>query len=113
MKNFVQKGDNLTVTSPAGGTVSGGAYLIGTNIFGIAITDSNAGDDVALRVEGVFSDQPKATSAAWAQGDALYWDNTAKNFTKTATNNTRVGVAMAIAQTADTTGTVNVGPMIG
>jgi predicted RecA/RadA family phage recombinase len=94
MKNFVSDGLNLTVTSPAGGTVSGNFYLIGTNLFGVAVTDSVAGDTVVLRTVGMYENKPKATGAAWAEGDLLYWDNTAKNFTKTSTSNTKVGVAM-------------------
>lgn len=113
MKNFVSDGHTLTVTSPNGGTTSGAAYLIGTNVFGVAVTDSVAGDGVAIRVNGVFDNQPKAAGAAWAEGDLLYWDNTAKNFTKTATANTKAGVAVVAALTADTVGTVKIGPMVG
>jgi predicted RecA/RadA family phage recombinase len=112
-EKLLNAGDNLTVTSPVGGTVSGTAYLIGTNIFGVAFTDSVAGDDVALRTDGVFENMPKAAGAAWVQGDLLYWDNTAKNFTKTSTSNTKVGVAALAALSGDTVGTVNIGPMIG
>ncbi|KKL79884.1 hypothetical protein LCGC14_2010330, partial [marine sediment metagenome] len=34
-KNFIQPGDTLTVTAPAGGVVSGGAVEIG-KLFGVA-----------------------------------------------------------------------------
>jgi predicted RecA/RadA family phage recombinase len=113
MKDFVYDGHTLTVTSPAGGTLSGNGYLIGTNIFGFAVNDSNAGDAVPIRTVGVYENKPKAAAAAWAEGDLLYWDNTAKNFTKTATNNTRVGVAVVAALAADTVGTVKIGASIG
>ena len=39
-------------------------------------------------------DLKKVGSQAWAAGDKIYWDNTAKETTKTATSNTLVGVAI-------------------
>ena len=41
---------------------------------------------------GVF-DLKKVASQAWAAGDKVYWDNTNKEATKTATANTLIGVA--------------------
>ena len=35
----------------------------------------------------------KVASQAWAAGDKVYWDNTNKEATKTATANTLIGVA--------------------
>jgi predicted RecA/RadA family phage recombinase len=113
MRSFVQDGKDLDVMSPAGGTLSGNAYLIGASIFGVAVTDSVAGDDVVLRRLGVFTGMPKAAGAAWAQGDILYWDNTAFNFTKTATNNTRVAVANSVQLAGDTTGDVILTGQVG
>lgn len=113
MKTFVKEGNTLTVTSPAGGTVSGLPVLIGAGIFGIAVTDSVAGDDVEIKRTGVYSDQVKAAGAAWAQGDVLYWDNAAKAFTKTSGGNTRVGVAVVAALSADVVGVVDIGRPVG
>lgn len=113
MKTYVKQGDTLTVTSPAGGTLSGVPFLVGAALFGVAVTDSAAGDDVEMKRTGLFTDMPKAAGAAWAQGDILYWDNTAKSFTKTAGGNTRAGVAVQPALSADTVGVVIVGPAIG
>jgi predicted RecA/RadA family phage recombinase len=104
MINFSQDGKNIDVVSP--GTIAGNFYLIGAALFGAALTTTNPGDDVVLRRVGVFTGVPKAASAAWAQGDILYWDNTAMNFTKTATNNTRVAVANTVQQLADASGDV-------
>jgi predicted RecA/RadA family phage recombinase len=113
MKTFVKQGDTLTVTAPAGGVLSGIAFLVGAALFGVAVTDAAAGDDVEMKRTGLFTDQPKAAGAAWVQGDILYWDNTAKNFTKTSASNTRAGVAAQAAQSADTVGSVVIGPAIG
>ena len=58
---------------------------------------------------GVYDGVPKAAGAAWAIGDILYWDNTAGNFTKTATNNTRVGSALSVQASGDVVGRVKLG----
>lgn len=52
--------------------------------------------------ESEVSGGDKATGAAWAVGDDIYWDATAKKFTKTSTDNTKCGVALAPALSADT-----------
>ncbi|MBR2117674.1 MAG: DUF2190 family protein [Afipia sp.] len=112
MKNFLNDGNVLTVPAPAD-TVSGQFLLVGAALFGSAVGDALSGTDLALKVSGVFTDAPKATGAAWAVGDILYWDDAAKKFTKTSSANTRVGVAVAAAQSGDATGTVKIGPAIG
>jgi len=48
---------------------------------------------VEAALVGVF-DLKKVGSQAWAAGDKIYWDNTAKETTKTATANTLIGVAV-------------------
>jgi predicted RecA/RadA family phage recombinase len=106
MRTFLKDGVNFDAVSPTGGTVGGNAYLIGAAIFGIAVSDSVAGDIVPLRRLGLFTGMPKAAGAAWVVGDILYWDNAAFNFTKTATSNTRVGVAASAQASGDTAGDV-------
>jgi predicted RecA/RadA family phage recombinase len=53
-------------------------------------------------------DLKKVASQAWTAGDKIYWDNTNKEVTKTATSNTLIGVAVvAVAGGAsDTLGQV-------
>lgn len=58
----------------------------------------------AFYYSALVSDVPKATGAAWSVGDALYWDDAAKNFTKTSAGNTACGYALAAAQSADAIG---------
>ena len=108
MKNFVQEGDRITVAAPA--TVSSGDGVLVGSIFGIAMTDAASGADVVLAMEGVYT-LPKAGSQAWSVGAKVYWDNTNKVCTTTATGNTLIGVATAaVAGGAnDTTGTVRLG----
>jgi predicted RecA/RadA family phage recombinase len=52
--------------------------------------------------ESEVSDAPKATGEAWAVGAVIYWDDTNKKFTTTATSNTKCGYALAPALAADT-----------
>jgi predicted RecA/RadA family phage recombinase len=98
MKNFIQPGDTLTVAAPYALT-SGQGALVGT-MFGVASTTVANGAEVELQTVGVF-DLAKADSQAWAVGAAIYWDNTNKVCTTTASGNTKIGVAvLAVASTA-------------
>lgn len=90
MKNYVQPGKTITLTAPYA-VASGDGLLVGS-IFGIAAGAAALGEPVETAVEGVY-DLKKVASQAWAAGDKIYWDNTAKNTTKTLTSNTLIGVA--------------------
>ena len=103
MKNYLQLGDNITLPAPANVT-SGDGALIGA-IFGVASTTEAAGVDCVFVRVGVFI-LPKAAGAAWAAGQKLYWDNTAKNVTTLASGTTLIGAAAAAQQSADTSGNV-------
>lgn len=105
MKNFVQKGDNLTLAAPYD-RLSGQGALIGS-IFGVASVDVLSGVEAAFVRTGVFT-LAKPGSQAWTVGAKVYWDNTAKNVTTTSTSNTLIGVAVAAvgAGAGETTGKV-------
>lgn len=105
MKNFEQDGDTLDLIAPSGGVVAGGFYLIGA-LFVVACVTAAEGATFAAARCGVYNSAPKATGAAWAQGDKLYWDNSTKVFTKTASGNTYVAVATKAAASGDAVGTV-------
>lgn len=104
MKNFVQVGDTLTFTAPAGGVVSGDAYLIGALLV-VAVASADAGEPFEGKVSGVFT-LPKATGSAWTEGAKLYWNDTSRYVTVTATDNTFIGYAAAAAASAATVGNV-------
>lgn len=106
MKNFVQNGDNLTLTAPVA-LASGAAALIGS-IFGVASADAANGAPVVLVTRGVFT-LPKATGEAWTEGVKLYWDNTNRRLTTTSAGNTLVAVATAAAASAATSGNAKLG----
>lgn len=99
MKNYVQDGDVVTLTAPYA-VASGGGALVGS-AFGVAANTVANGADGEFCLNGVF-DLPKATGAV-TQGAKIYWDNTAKVVTTTATSNTLIGVAIAAAASGDAT----------
>lgn len=110
MKKFVMEGDALDLTAPSGGVTGGTPYKIGS-IICIAAATVAVGLTFVGYTEGVY-DVPKATGAAWAEGDLLYWDDTAKNFTKTASTNQKAGYAVAAAVSGATEGRIRLVPSI-
>ena len=99
MKNYVQPGNTVTVVAPVAVT-SGDGLLVGA-LFGVAIATADINANVEIVTEGVV-DLPKAAVAA-AQGAKVYWDNSAKTVTTTATGNTLVGCALVAAAVGDAT----------
>lgn len=111
MKNYVQHGDTLDLTAPAGGVVSGVPYQIGA-FFGVASDTVAEGLPFPLRVKGVFSLLPKKAGEAWAEGAVLYWDDAAKNLTTTAGALKKVAAAAVAALAADTVGVAKIVPTL-
>jgi predicted RecA/RadA family phage recombinase len=92
MKNYIQPGDRLAVIAPA--NVSSGAGVLVGSLFGVALATAISGAEVQIATEGVF-DLVKAGSQAWTVGARIYWDDTAKACTTTASTNKLIGVAVA------------------
>jgi predicted RecA/RadA family phage recombinase len=90
MKNYVQPGNTITLTAPYA-VASGDGLLVGS-IFGVATGSAALGETVEAALVGIF-DLKKVASQAWAAGDKVYWDNTNKEATQTATANTLIGIA--------------------
>jgi predicted RecA/RadA family phage recombinase len=88
MRNKVQKGRVITVIAPY--AVTGGAGVLVGALFGVAAGDAASGQPVEIDREGVF-DITAVTADTATQGAKVYWDNTARRITTTATNNTLVG----------------------
>lgn len=105
MKNYVEKGENITLPAPYDRS-SGDGALIGT-IFGVASTNVLSGADCAWVRLGVFT-LPKPGSQAWTAGAKVYWDDTAKKATSVSTSNTLIGAAAAAVGSGagETTGKV-------
>jgi predicted RecA/RadA family phage recombinase len=107
MKNYVQKGEIITVTAPAD-CKSGDPVAVGS-IFGVACYDAANGTDVELNTDGVF-DLPKVTTDVIAAGDRVYYDSAAGKLTKTAGSGSKplVGYAVTAAGNGVTTVRCNV-----
>lgn len=99
MKNFIQPGNIVDLTAPAGGLASGQAHLFGA-LFGVATTAAAEGQRLAVSLEGVFA-LPKVEGDSLAEGEAAYWDGAA--ITAESAGNTLVGHAVEAAQAAATT----------
>lgn len=91
MKNFVAPGKVMEFTAPSGGVVSGTAVLIGTLLVVAVDTIAQTLKFRGLAVGAV--DHAKADQE-WTEGLKIYWDNSAKKMTSTASGNTLVGVAI-------------------
>ncbi|MBX9926000.1 MAG: DUF2190 family protein [Hyphomicrobiaceae bacterium] len=95
MKNFVQRGDVITVTAPTGGVTSGQGVLVG-NLFGVAATTVAEGASVEMATVGVY-ELPKLVSAVIAAGARVAWDNTAKQVVVPGTGMVPIGIATLAA----------------
>ena len=104
MRNFVQPGDVMTFTAPSGGVVTGLGYKIGS-VFCVAAATIAETLEFEGQITGVF-DLVKTTGQAWTEGQALYWDDSAKKVTSTAGSNMHIGVAARVEESADTVGRV-------
>lgn len=102
MKNFVQEGHVIDFPNTSGATIaSGAAVLMGTRI-GVAVGDIANNDTGPVRVTGVHTIAKLGTDVV-ALGAALYWDNTNKRLTTTASGNTYAGWATGAAGNGVTT----------
>lgn len=107
MKNFIEKGDTLTVPAPSGGVASGGMVIIGS-LIGVATCTAAVSVPVAVKTTGVF-EFPKVSAQAWTIGVPVYWDGTAGNATTTTTDNTLIGYATEAAANPSAVGRVRIG----
>jgi predicted RecA/RadA family phage recombinase len=106
MKNYIEPGETLTFTAPAGGVTTGVAVLIGGLIV-IPATTAAAGAAFEGALCGVYGNQLKAAGTAWTVGQVLYFDSADSTF-KTAASATarRAAVAAVAAAAGDLTGTI-------
>ena len=91
MKNFIAPGKTISVTTPAGGYVSGTGYVIGS-LFGVANLTTVEGERNELSTEGVY--------ALPGEGDAFaaaYFDETDGSVTDTsAVGLYKIGVIVGV-----------------
>ena len=102
MRNFVQPGDSLAIAVPyAAGVTAGQGVLVGA-LFGIAAVDGAQNAVIEAATQGVF-DLTKEPSLAISAGARVFWDNTNRRVTTTATGNFSIGIATVAALAADAT----------
>lgn len=94
MKNFIQDGEVLSLAAPYDRT-SGQGALVGS-IFGVAVVDVLSGATGQFVVVGVFEINKLSTDVVTA-GAKIYWDDTNKRCTVTASGNTLIGAATEAA----------------
>ena len=104
MKTYIQPGDVLEFTAPAGGVVAGTGVKIG-DILVIPTTTAAAGEKFNAVRHGVV-EHAKLSAQAWTEGQQVNWDDTNKRFTTVTTGNFKAGVAAAAAANPPATGRV-------
>ena len=103
MKTYVPPGLSVPLPMPYDRT-SGQGVLVGA-VFGVVAVDALTGVTAEVAVNGVF-DITKEAPLVIAVGARVFWDNTNKRVTTTATANTAIGHAVVAAASADTTARV-------
>lgn len=105
--NYIVSGDVLDYTNTTGSALASGAMvLIGARV-GVVLTNIANGATGAARMRGIFSVAKLSTDTP-AQGALLYWDNTNKRLTTTASGNTLAGYAAKAAGSGTTTVEVSI-----
>ena len=98
--NFIQPGDNIGIAAPY--AVSSGDGVLKGALFGVAQHDAANGAALEIARVGVYALTKKSGDTP-AQGVKLYWDNSLKHITTTATAMLLVGTASAAAASGDAT----------
>lgn len=100
MRNYVGPGDTAALTMPYDRT-SGQGVQVGA-LFGVCSGDALSGAPQTVVLKGIF-DITKEPSLAISQGARVFWDNTNRRVTTTATSNVAIGHCVVAALAADTT----------
>lgn len=100
MKNFVQRGETITVPAPVDAK-SGDVLVIG-ELHGVVAGDAATGEPLDLATVGVFR-LDKVAANSFDVGAKVYWDGTNKLATTTVGSNTRIGTAIEAAAASTAT----------
>ena len=101
MNNYIQPGNVVDLTAPAGGVVGGMGYIIG-GIFGVAVRDAAEGEKVGFQVKGVV-ELPKDTATAMSEGDLVEWKTADTELVADAAGDLDAGLVLEDKLAADTT----------
>ena len=104
MKNFVQAGVILSLIAPYA-VASGDGLLVGS-IFGVATNAAANGAAVEAYVGPAVMAVTCLSTDTGSVGAKMYWDNTNKRLTTTASGNSLVGVLVVAKLAAETTATI-------
>lgn len=107
MKNFVQRGDTLTLI-PAANVAAGAGYLFGAGLFGVAAADVASGSPGEFVTEGVVT-IAKTSALAIDVGDRVFWAPGSSAVNKTSAAQVCVGVAVAAAANPSSTVKIKLG----
>ena len=111
MKNFIQHGDMIAIIATA--AITSGQLVRVNSLIGVAATDAAIGEEVDLKVTGVF-DLPKTSAQAWTAGNPIYAIAASSLLTTVpGTGNYLVGVATADAANPSGTGRVRLNGSLG
>ena len=94
MRNYIQKGDNVTFPAPSA-YLSGDVVVIG-DIVGIAAGDAPEDEPLDVVTRGVFR-LDKVGANSFSIGDKIYWDATSKLATSVESGNVHIGTCTKIA----------------
>jgi predicted RecA/RadA family phage recombinase len=114
MQNFQKPGNVVTLTAPTGGVSSSGTPVLIGSLLVIPMATVAQTLPFEAMVTGVVA-ITKVGSQAWAEGQPVFWDDTAKNFTTVRAGNTRAGVAVVAtgAGAGETVGVVRLNAIGG
>ncbi len=98
MKNYVQEGKVIDFTEGGTADVKSGDVVVMGTMCGVAAVDIPKNGTGSVYVEGVFEIAKAAEDIA--QGAFLYYDESAKKLTTTATDNVPFGFAVKAAGAA-------------
>ena len=96
MKIYVQDGYAIDILAPA--NITAGQSLLVGDLFGVVLADAASGAAAVIQTSGVFTLR-KATGSI-AVGARVFWDDTAKRVTTTATSNRCIGWHVGLAANA-------------
>lgn len=106
---FVKNGLTMDYQNPSPDTAI--PYLspvVVGELVGVALADIAPKEEGSLAVEGVFR-LPAKTGEAFAVGQQLYWDPSAKQLTTTASSLKKIGYAFAAKASEGTSAAVKLG----
>lgn len=106
--NPVQTGEVIDYTNAGTNPIAVGEVIVLSTFCGIAETDIPVGEMGAVAITKIW-EVPSVSGTVFAVGDILYWDATAKKATKTATNNTHLGVCITPKVAGGTRAQVKIG----